>query len=150
MMVATLSRTMVYVRPKVFRVYGRLNEQGRKEWFRHTLFFLVSTFFAHTTNLCFLCCLQGHTKYISKNITWKCIHIVHFSPWFHTIIFIYSTHPRIRTHDFGVKADLVLIHQVVSDRSALRCSSYVLKLCFKITTNNMLLEVYWAYFIMNK
>ena len=31
MIVATLSRTMVYVRPQVSRVYGRLNEDNNKE-----------------------------------------------------------------------------------------------------------------------
>ena len=42
----------------------------------------------------------------------------------------YSKHPHIRADDFGVQADLVLIDLVLSEKSALRCSFYVLKLCF--------------------
>ena len=30
----------------------------------------------------------------------------------------YRKHPHIRTHDFGVKADLVLMYRVFSEKSA--------------------------------
>lgn len=34
----------------------------------------------------------------------------------------YSKHPHIRTYDFGVQADQVLIYQVLCEESAWKCS----------------------------
>ena len=55
MVVATLSRTMVYVRPQVFRVYGRLHEDDNKEEENDlgTLFFGFQAFLHISLNCAF-------------------------------------------------------------------------------------------------
>ena len=40
---------------------------------------------------------------------------------FNSLCLLYSKHPHIRTHDFRVQADLVLIYWVLSEKSV-RCS----------------------------
>ena len=41
---------------------------------------------------------------------------------FNSLCLLYSKHPHIRTHDFRVQADLVLIYWVLCEKSAWRCS----------------------------
>ena len=78
-----------------------------------------------------LCYLYPHSLfcaviYVSLNLVHGVLPLFEFwwISWyssFNSLCLLYSKHPHIRTHDFRVQADLVLIYWVLSEKSV-RCS----------------------------